>query len=62
MEIKNIKIFDQLISDEFSIFVNCMETKSINLIQKDINNCLIQYITSNNQKAFKDFRITFMKL
>lgn len=56
------KIFDQLVSDGFSIIENCIDNKSINLIQEDINNCLIEYLTISNQKPFKDFKNNFYEV
>jgi len=54
-----MKVFDELISNGFSVIENCIDKKSINLIMNEMNNCLVQYLNFNNIKSFKEFSENF---
>jgi len=38
-----MKVFDELISNGFSVIENCIDKKYIKLIMEEMNNCLVQY-------------------
>jgi len=50
-----IKVFDELMSNGFSVIENCIDKKYIKLIMEEMNNCLVQYLNLNNLKSSKEF-------
>jgi len=53
------KVFDDLISDGFSVIENCINKKSINFIMNEMNKYLIQYLKFNNLNSSKKFSKNF---
>ena len=53
------KVFNELISDGFSVIDNCIYKKSITSIMNELNKCLIQYLKFNNLNSSKEFSENF---
>tara|TARA_B100000686_G_scaffold355016_1_gene469090 strand:+ start:15166 stop:15987 length:822 start_codon:yes stop_codon:yes gene_type:complete len=53
------KIYDELLSDGFTILEDCIEEKSIVKIQKEINNGLEDYLKLGHSNSFESFSKNF---